>query len=257
MHRGSPAAVAASARPASCKAALGSPRTTMAAPSAASSTTRFAGASSAVVTATTASSCARRRACSWTGLRANSWIFRKTTLARVPAAFVVFICQEPTVLRSYPLPIPCAYNLRRVVRKTRELMIELKAVSLAEVSEGIRKSVKPVSILWQPPDTVVFGARGRPHRTRVHADPSDEVMYMIEGEMNLHYLTSEGTEKVALVREGEIIYCPAGVRHSPRFSPDSFLLVLERKRRSDEKDRFFWYCEKCHSELYEAVRHVA
>jgi len=77
-----------------------------------------------------------------------------------------------------------------------------------------------VSILWQAPDTIAFVARGRRHRNEFHADPSDEVMYMIEGEMNLHYLTSEGTEKVALVREGEIIYCPAGVRHSPRFSPD-------------------------------------
>src|SRR6266567_3707912 len=72
-------------------------------------------------------------------------------------------------------------------------MTELKAVSLAEVSEGIRKSVKPVSILWQ----------------------------------------------------------------APRFSPDSFLLVLERRRRPEERDRFFWYCEKCHAELYQAVRHVA
>src|SRR6266581_713366 len=95
-------------------------------------------------------------------------------------------------------------------------MTELKAVSLAEVSEGIRKSVKPVSILWQAPDTIAFVARGR-----------------------------------------EIIYCPAGVRHSPRFSPDSFLLVLERRRRPGERDRFFWYCEKCHAELYQAVRHVA
>src|SRR6266571_1415266 len=85
----------------------------MAAPSAASSTMRLAGASSAAVTATTTSSCARRRTCSWTGLRANSWIFRKTTLARVAAAFAVFICQEPTVLRSYRLPTPCAYNPRR------------------------------------------------------------------------------------------------------------------------------------------------
>src|SRR5713101_1622725 len=113
MQRGSPAAVAASARPARCRAPLGSPRTTMAAPSAASSTMRLAGASSAAVTATTASSCARRRACSWTGLRANSWIFRKTTLARVATAFAVFICQEPTVLRSYRLPTPCAYNPQR------------------------------------------------------------------------------------------------------------------------------------------------
>jgi len=136
-------------------------------------------------------------------------------------------------------------------------MTELKAVSLAEVSEGISKSVKPVSILWQAPDTIAFVARGRRQRSEFHADPSDEVMYMIKGEMHLHYLTPEGAEKVALVREGEIIYCPAGVRHSPRFSPDSFLLVLERKRRSDERDRFFWYCEKCHAELYEAVRHVA
>ena len=136
-------------------------------------------------------------------------------------------------------------------------MTGLKAVSLAEVSEGIRKSVKPVSILWQAPDTIAFVARGRAHRSEFHADPSDEVMYMIKGEMNLHYLTPEGAEKVALVREGEIIYCPAGVRHSPRFSPDSFLLVLERKRRADERDRFFWYCEKCRAELYQAVRHVA
>ena len=135
-------------------------------------------------------------------------------------------------------------------------MTELKAVSLAEVSEGIRRSVKPVSILWQAPDTIAFVARGRAHRSEFHADPSDEVMYMIKGEMNLHYLTGEGEEKIALVREGEIIYCPAGVRHSPRFSPDAFLLVLERKRREGEQDRFTWYCEKCRAPLYEAVRHV-
>ncbi len=135
-------------------------------------------------------------------------------------------------------------------------MTELKAVSLAGVSEGIRKSVKPVSILWQAPDTIAFVARGRKHRSEFHADPSDEVMYMIKGVMDLHYRTPEGEEKVAVVREGEIIYCPAGVPHSPRFSPDSFLLVLERKRRAGEKDRFTWYCEKCRTPLYEAVRHV-
>ena len=75
-------------------------------------------------------------------------------------------------------------------------MTELKAVNLAQVSEGIRKSVKPVSILWQAPDTIAFVARGRAHRSEFHADPSDEVMYMIKGEMNLHYLTPEGAEKV-------------------------------------------------------------
>jgi 3-hydroxyanthranilate 3,4-dioxygenase len=136
-------------------------------------------------------------------------------------------------------------------------MTELKAVNLAEVSEGISRSVKPVSILWQAPDTIAFVARGRKGRSEFHSDPSDEVMYMIKGVMNLHYLAETGEEKVAVVREGEIIYCPAGVRHSPRFSPDSFLLVLERKRRPDETDRFTWYCEKCRAPLHEVVRHVA
>lgn len=136
-------------------------------------------------------------------------------------------------------------------------MTELKAVNLAEVSEGVSKSIKPVSILWQAPDTIAFVARGRKGRSEFHSDPSDEVMYMIKGVMDLHYLTEAGEERVAVVREGEIIYCPAGVRHSPRFSPDSFLLVLERKRRPEEKDRFYWYCEKCRTPLHEAVRHVA
>jgi 3-hydroxyanthranilate 3,4-dioxygenase len=136
-------------------------------------------------------------------------------------------------------------------------MDELKAVNLEAISAGLKDSVKPVSILWQAPDTIAFVARGRKNRSEFHSDPSDEVMYMIKGEMSLHYLTSDGQEKVAVVKQGEIIYCPAGVRHSPRFSPDAYLLVLERKRRPEELDRFFWYCEKCREPLYEAVKHVA
>jgi 3-hydroxyanthranilate 3,4-dioxygenase len=79
---------------------------------------------------------------------------------------------------------------------------------------------------------------------------------MIKGDMNLHYMTPQGEEKIALIREGEIIYCPAGTPHSPRFSPDSFVLVLERKRRPEERDRFLWFCERCHAQLYESVKQV-
>jgi 3-hydroxyanthranilate 3,4-dioxygenase len=74
--------------------------------------------------------------------------------------------------------------------------------------------------------------------------------------MNLHYRTPDGAEKIAVVREGEIVYCPAGTPHSPRFSPESFVLVLERARRGDEDDRFTWYCEKCGTRLHESVKHV-
>jgi 3-hydroxyanthranilate 3,4-dioxygenase len=136
-------------------------------------------------------------------------------------------------------------------------MSELRAVSLGQVTTEIPKSSRPVSVLWQAPDSIAFVARGREHRSEFHNDPSDEVMYMIKGDMNLHYRTPEGEEKVAVIREGEIIYCPAGVPHSPRFSPDSFVLVLERKRRPEERDRFTWYCAQCGAELYESIKHVA
>ena len=135
-------------------------------------------------------------------------------------------------------------------------MEELEALSLKEISESVRGAVKPVRILWQTPDTIAFVARGRKGRSEFHNDPSDEVMYMISGTMNLHYITPGGEEKILVLREGEIMHCPAGVPHSPRFSPDAFLLVLERKRRPEELDRFDWYCEKCRTPLYQAVRKV-
>jgi 3-hydroxyanthranilate 3,4-dioxygenase len=135
-------------------------------------------------------------------------------------------------------------------------MSELGAVNLDQVTDAIKNAPRPVSILWQEPDTIAFVARGREHRSEFHVDPSDEVMYMIKGDMDLHYLTPEGEHKVAVIREGEIIHCPAGTPHSPRFAPDSFVLVLERKRRPGEQDRFMWFCERCNAKLYETDKRV-
>ena len=135
-------------------------------------------------------------------------------------------------------------------------MSDLTPVHLDKITEGLRRATRPVSVLWQTDDTLAFVARGRPDRTEFHSDPVDEVMYMIKGRMNLHYRTPAGEEKIAVLDEGDIIHCPAGIPHSPRFSPDAFVLVLERKRRADERDRFNWFCEHCGAPLYESVKHV-
>ncbi len=135
-------------------------------------------------------------------------------------------------------------------------MSELKAVNLGQIAEDIKQGVVPVNILWQAPDTMAFMARGRMYRSEFHVDPSDEVMVMVKGDADVHYISPEGEHRVAVVREGEVFRCPAGTPHSPRFSPDAFMLVLERKRRSDELDRFMWFCEKCKTKLYEIVKHV-
>ena len=105
-------------------------------------------------------------------------------------------------------------------------MSELKAVNLEQVTEGIRGAVKPVSVLWHTADSIAFVARGREHRSEFHVDPSDEIIYMIKGDVDLHYIDAEGEHKVALVKEGELLYCPAGTPHSPRFSPDAYMLVV-------------------------------
>src|SRR5690349_868503 len=76
-------------------------------------------------------------------------------------------------------------------------------------------------------------------------------MYMIRGDMRLHYRTPEGKEEVALLKQGSTIYTPAGVPHSPRFPPDAFVLVIERKRRGGEIDRFQWFCPSCDNLLHE------
>jgi 3-hydroxyanthranilate 3,4-dioxygenase len=136
-------------------------------------------------------------------------------------------------------------------------MLDLRSINFEEVMATIAGSPKPVSILWQTPETIAFVARGRVGRSEFHVDPSDEVMYMVKGDMALHYRTPEGEEKILTVREGEIMHCPAGTPHSPRFAPDAFVLVMERKRRPEERDRFLWYCPACDAQLYETARHVA
>jgi 3-hydroxyanthranilate 3,4-dioxygenase len=130
-------------------------------------------------------------------------------------------------------------------------MLTMPIVNLHEQVKRLAESGKRVSVLWQHPDTLVFIARGREYRGEFHINPSDETMYMIKGGMRLHYRTPEGKEDVAVIPEGAMIYTPAGTPHSPRFAPDAFVLISERKRRDGEIDRFQWYCQKCDALLHE------
>jgi len=136
-------------------------------------------------------------------------------------------------------------------------MEPMPIVDLFETARKLGESGKRVNVLWQEPESLAFVARGREYRSEFHINPSEELMYQIKGEMRLHYRTPEGKEEVAVIKEGSAIHTPAGVPHSPRFPPDAYALIVERKRRPGEVDRFHWYCAKCDNFLHEETFTVA
>ena len=128
---------------------------------------------------------------------------------------------------------------------------KMPLIDLEEVSAELARTGRRVHVLWQEDETLAFVARGREYRSEFHINPADEVMYMLRGEMRLHYRTSEGNEEVAVLTEGSIIYTPSGIPHSPRFPPDAFALIIERKRKTGEIDAFQWFCPQCDHLLHE------
>jgi len=130
-------------------------------------------------------------------------------------------------------------------------MYKMPIVSLKGETDMLGETGRYVSVLWQQPESLVFVARGRAYRSEFHINPTDELMYQIKGEMRLHYRTPEGKEEVAVIPEGAVIHTPAGIPHSPRFPPDAYAMIVERKRREGEVDRFQWYCPECDAFLHE------
>jgi 3-hydroxyanthranilate 3,4-dioxygenase len=130
-------------------------------------------------------------------------------------------------------------------------MLQMPIVDLLDRARRLGASGERVSVLWQDSESIGFLARGREYRSEFHINPSDEVMLMVKGEMRLHHRTPEGKEAVAVIAEGSTIFTPTGIPHSPRFPPDAFALILERRRRPGEVDRFQWYCPGCDALLHE------
>ena len=107
--------------------------------------------------------------------------------------------------------------------------IEL-AEKLGSFAGQLTETGKRTQQLWLTADSMAFIARGREYRSEFHVNPSYEIQYSLKGDLNLHYRTEEGVEKIAHVPEGSCLFQPPFVPHSPRFAPDSFQLVIERAR---------------------------
>lgn len=124
-------------------------------------------------------------------------------------------------------------------------------VDLAEIMRHLTETGRRTYQLWLTSESLGFLARGREYRSEFHINPSYEIQYSVKGDLNLHYRTPDGEEKIASVPEGSCLFQPPLVPHSPRFAPDSFQLVVERARQPGEIDRFHWYCPNCDHFLHE------
>ena len=105
--------------------------------------------------------------------------------------------------------------------------------------------------IWDDSEFITIVSRGPWNRTEFHINPGDEIFHQLDGELHFHYISPEGTRKVMKVQAGEMFLLPAGVPHSPRRPGNAWTLVVERRRRRGDIDRFAWFCENCNNKLYE------
>jgi len=106
--------------------------------------------------------------------------------------------------------------------------------------------------IWEDGDLMVTLVGGPNQRTDFHDDPVEEFFYQIEGDMVLRIKDEPAAPPRDIpIREGDIFFLPAHVRHSPqRPQAGSVGLVIEPKRPAAAKDAFEWYCEQCHLLVY-------
>jgi 3-hydroxyanthranilate 3,4-dioxygenase len=126
-------------------------------------------------------------------------------------------------------------------------------INLAQWIEQNRHLLKPPvgnKVIWQNQDFFCMVVGGPNQRTDYHIEEGPEFFYQLEGEMVLK-LMENGMPRDVPIRAGEVYLLPPRVPHSPQRMPNSVGLVIERKRQPLEQDGLMWFCERCHTKLYE------
>jgi 3-hydroxyanthranilate 3,4-dioxygenase len=111
-------------------------------------------------------------------------------------------------------------------------------------------------VIWEDGQFTAMIVRGPNARRDFHVDPSDEIFYMLKGDMRLEYM-DDGRRRQQTIREGEMLLVPALTPHSPHRPADTWGLVVEIKRRPDQTESLLWFCERCDAQLHAVTLHVA
>ena len=105
-------------------------------------------------------------------------------------------------------------------------------------------------VVYEDTEFIVMVVGGPNSRKDYHFNESEEFFYQLEGDIRVG-IQEDGKAVVLPIKEGEIFLLPPRIPHSPMRGANTIGLVMERKRRPDEKDGLLWFCEKCNNKLYE------
>ena len=76
-------------------------------------------------------------------------------------------------------------------------------------------------VIWEDSQFTAMIVRGPNARRDFHVDPSDEIFYMLKGDMVLEYM-EDGRRVQQTIREGEMMLVPAATPHSPHRPADTW-----------------------------------
>jgi len=114
----------------------------------------------------------------------------------------------------------------------------------------LKPPVGNLTVYKENDDFIVMVVGGPNSRKDYHYNETEEFFYQLEGDIVLKII-DDGKPVDVPIKEGEIFLLPPKVPHSPQRSPGSIGLVMELRRKHNEKDGFMWFCENCNSKLYE------
>ena len=104
-------------------------------------------------------------------------------------------------------------------------------------------------------DFIVMIVAGPNARKDYHYNETEELFYQIEGDIIVK--TQQNGKMVEIpIKEGEMFLLPAKVPHSPIRSERSIGLVIERKRKKEDKDGLMWFSDTANALLYEEYFHL-
>jgi len=105
-------------------------------------------------------------------------------------------------------------------------------------------------VVYKDAEFTIMVVGGPNSRKDYHFNESEEFFYQLEGDVVVQ-IQEDGKAVNVPIKEGDIFLLPPKVPHNPKRPANTIGLVIERRRRENEKDGLLWFCENCNHKLYE------